>query len=145
MMEQVDFYILGSADPMDKLRFACRVSQKAYNQGLTVHLQTETSQQSTRLDALLWTFSQCSFVPHAMAGGTAVDWDNFPVQIGNALDDNPEADVLISLVERVPETRSRCQRIVDLVAASPPEKAAGRKRFRYYLEQGIKPDTHHIA
>ncbi len=144
-MEQVDFYILGREDPVNKLKFACRISQKAYTQGLTVYLQTETREQSTRLDALLWTFSQCSFVPHTIADRPEGDWDDFPVQVGTFLDGSREADVLISLVEGVPETHSRFRRIVEVVADSPAEKAAGRKRFRYYLEQGIKPNTHHIA
>ena len=69
-MPQVDFYVL--ADPGDgaALHAACRVVEKAWGMGLTVHVQARDEDHAERMDQALWTFRQDSFVPHERwAGG----------------------------------------------------------------------------
>ena len=145
MIEQVDFYILGNVDKIAKLKFACRIAQKAYAQGLKVYLQTESRQQSEELDALMWTFSQASFVPHTLSDDIGNCWESYPVQLGSVLESNKDADVLVSLIEDIPKACAQFRRIVDLITDSPSEKASGRKRYRHYRSLGIEPNTHLIA
>lgn len=149
MVEQVDFYILGEAEHVAKLRYACRIALKAYTQGLKVYLQTASPEQSEQLDGLLWTFSQGSFMPHKIANNGAENWQHFPVQLGdtlndNASDDNDLADLLICLTNDVTQAHAKFKRIADLTTSDPAEKTAGRNRFRYYREQGVEPKTHLI-
>ena len=154
MTEQVDFYILGKVNHVAKLRYACRIAQKAYSLGLTVYLHTESSEQSEQLDKLLWTFSQGSFIPHAIANNAAENWQHFPVQLGNTIDDEVLdngvdgrvghwlADLLICLTNDIPPAHSKFRRLADLITDT--EKEYGRSRFHYYRQQGLKPNTHII-
>jgi DNA polymerase-3 subunit chi len=66
-MTRVDFYILPPGDERQRLVFACRLTEKAYRQGLTVYLRAGDETTASQLDQLLWTFRQGSFVPHARA------------------------------------------------------------------------------
>ena len=145
MTEQVDFYILGDPDQGGKLRVACQIAQKAYSRGLNVYLQTDGEPQSSELDRLLWTFSQGSFIPHTIAARERIPWHDYPVQLGSDLDDIESVDVLINLVQNVPDRHQRFSRIVELVGAEADEKSAGRQRFRFYRDQGIEPNTHLLA
>ena len=145
MTEQVDFYILGDPDQTGKLRVACQIAQKAFSRGLNVYLQTDSETQSDELDRLLWTFSQGSFIPHTIAARDQTTWEDYPVQLGSDTDGLESVDVLINLESGVPDRYQRFSRIVELVGANADEKSAGRQRFRYYREQGLKPNTHLLA
>lgn len=149
MTQQIDFYILGTSDRMAKLKYACRIAQKAYSQELKVYLQTATHDQSEELDTLLWTFSQGDFVPHTISNDASENWVNYPVQLGSpensSIDKISEADLLISLIDEIPDAHGKFRRIVDLITDDPTDKANGRNRFRYYREQGIEPNTHTVA
>jgi DNA polymerase-3 subunit chi len=63
-MTEVDFYILSSDEQDAELRMACRITQKAWDQGLRVYVLTNTDDEATRMDDLLWTYQQDGFVPH---------------------------------------------------------------------------------
>lgn len=64
---RVDFYVLAGPKPAARLRFACRLAEKAYRLDHRVHLQTGSAAEAEQLDELLWTFRQGSFVPHELA------------------------------------------------------------------------------
>jgi DNA polymerase-3 subunit chi len=78
-MTEVDFYVLGDADADAALRTACDITQKAWSEGLHVYLLSTCDEEASRMDNLLWTFRQDSFVPHERwhgagdAGATAQD------------------------------------------------------------------------
>jgi DNA polymerase-3 subunit chi len=147
MTQQVDFFILGKLDSTAKFKYACRVTQKAFLRGHKVYLHTESQEQNSELDMLLWTFSQGSFIPHKIVDKATVSWQHYPVQLGDTLDHvgnggDIEVDLMISLTSDPPRSHARFNRIIDLVTDFPDQKAAGRRRFRYYREQGIEPNTH---
>lgn len=142
-MEQVDFYLLKAAEPPARLQFACRIAKMAYDQGMTVYLQTEGVVQSQDLDKLLWTFSQESFVPHALSAPN-LNWNKYPVQIGDKDNETGELDLLISLQADVPSNAINYRRIADIVIDQPEQKQLGRSRFRHYRQNGIEPKTHQL-
>ena len=83
-MLKVDFYILGNDGEDEPLRIACRLAEKAWRQGNRVRVQAENSEAVRRLDKLMWTFKQESFVAHEVEGENA-DWqtlDPAPVILG---------------------------------------------------------------
>lgn len=145
MSQQVDFYVLGNVDQVGKLKYACRIAQKAFVQGLNVFMHTENSEQCQQLNTMLWTFSQASFVPHAVVNEQPENWENFPVQLGNSAPVSESVDLLISLTAAAPDPHTQYQRIADLITDDVAEKESGRNRFRYYRQQGIEPNTHVIA
>ena len=64
-MTKVDFYLLGEgADSRE--RIACRLAEKAWRLGNRVYVLAPDQAAAQALDELLWTFSQGSFVPHAV-------------------------------------------------------------------------------
>ena len=143
MTEQVDFYILPEARESAKLQVACKITLKAFDQGLRVYLRTQDLDQSAELDRMLWVFSQSSFIPHVITEGAETAWEDYPVQLGINPDPANAAEVLINLSDSVPEQFQYYPRIADLVGAD--EKAGARARYRHYRDRGIEPNTHNLG
>jgi DNA polymerase-3 subunit chi len=142
-MTKVDFYLLSTADPESRERTACRLAEKAYRLGHRVYLLVPDENSALELDELLWTFSQGSFVPHAVLAGST-DADTHPVLIGHGEPPAALNDVLVSLAPDIPSWFSRFARVAELVGAAEDDKTRARERFRYYRERGYPLDTHNI-
>lgn len=140
-LPQVGFYLLNRAVPDGKLRLACRLARKAHAQGLTVYVQTADPEQAKRLDDLMWTFDQGSFVPHRLDGGEA---DPAPVTIGCQPQAGDPPQVLIALGRDMPEDFHIYQRIAEVVDADDDDKRLARRRYKAYVEHGCKPETFHV-
>lgn len=144
MTEQVDFYILAEQGEKARMRYACRVANKAYPQH-KVFVITADRQQAEAFDSLLWTFSQGSFVPHGLADENSA-WQDYPVQIGTRIDEHAkQADVLINLMPEASEEHLCFSRVLEFVGADEDEKSRGRTRFRFFKAHGLEPATHRIA
>ena len=145
-MTKVDFYLLGP-DNDSRALFACRLAEKVWRLGHRVYLLAADPPAANELDELLWTFSQGSFVPHALCKQKE-DADHYaelhPVLIGHAEPPDSLSDVLISLSTDVPAWFSRFTRVVELVGASDDDKARARERFRFYRERGYPLETHNL-
>ncbi len=152
-MTQVDFYILATQSEDSWLRLACRITEKAIQQNLNVYLHSENAADATRLDGLLWTFSQGSFIPHRLVGPGSDDPAEESVLIGrNDLAaeipaDTPVTqswDLMINLTTQVPEFFSRYARVAEVIDADPVRRENGRERFRYYRDRGYELNTHNL-
>ncbi len=141
-MPQVDFYVLSATSAHGRAGLACRLTEKAFSLGHKVYLLVSDDAQVQRLDELLWTFRQHSFVPHGRYPPTA--GETAPVLIGTAAEPNWPADVLINLVPEVPACFARVQRVIELVDQDAAVLQASRARFRFYQAQGIEPITHRL-
>jgi DNA polymerase-3 subunit chi len=146
-MPRVDFYVLASADPAARLRYACRLVEKAWLQEHRVRVQFDASGDGAAFDDLLWTFADRSFVPHerlAANGGSSVA--AAPVVIADGDDQGPDdRDVLVNLADGVPAGYLGYARIAEIVDADDRRRRSGRDRYRFYREQGIEPQTHEIG
>ena len=142
-MTKVDFYLLGAADAGSRERTACRLAEKAWRLGHRVYLLVPDKTAALALDDLLWTFSQSSFVPHAVLEDAA-DADAHPVLIGHGEPPAALNDVLVSLAREVPPWFSRFARVAELVGAADDDKIRARERFRFYRERGYPLDTHNL-
>lgn len=141
-LPQVTFYLLKQSVPDGKLRAACRLTRKAVAQGYTAYIQTADSEQARRLDDLLWTFDQGSFVPHRLDGDKA---DPAPVVIGCNPPAVDSADILIALSGNMTDHFDVYQRIAEVVDATDEDKQLARQRYKTYRERGCELETHHIA
>jgi DNA polymerase-3 subunit chi len=142
---RVDFYILERPAADGCLNLACRLAEKAVRQDNAVLINTASRADSARLDDLLWTFSQSSFLPHRVIGDNDDNDEGEPVLIG--CDQVPEEgrwDLLINLAPAVPEFFGRFARMAELVGADEENKSAARERFRYYRDRGYELHTHHV-
>ncbi len=136
---RIDFYILEIAGAEARERFACRLAEKAYDAGHRAFILTEDEAQTERLDTLLWTFRQGSFVPHA----TSAERDGEPVAIGSE-SPAPDDEVLINIRDTEPKEWRRWPRVAEIVDQREPVLQASRRRFRGYRDAGVTPHTHRI-
>ncbi|MDN5937919.1 MAG: DNA polymerase III subunit chi [Salinisphaera sp.] len=141
-MTSVTFYITDNEAADAAARLACRLAEKAHGQGHRLYLHTEDGDAATRLDSLLWTFRQGSFVPHGLVDELAED-DPTPIAIGAG---NPPParhdDVLVNLAENPPAFCDQFARVLDFV--TPHTRRAARQRYRSYEQAGYTVQTHHI-
>jgi DNA polymerase-3 subunit chi len=141
-MTKIDVSLLGDGADSREL-FACRLAEKAWRLGHRVYVLTPDAPAALELDELLWTFSQGSFVPHAVYRSPA-DAETNPVLIGHAEPPAECQDVLVSLAPEVPPWFSRFARVAELVAHDEAAKARARERFRFYRERGYPLETHNL-
>jgi DNA polymerase-3 subunit chi len=144
---QVDFYVLAGDDSAARLRFACRLVEKAWLKRHRVRVQLDPGGEIEAFDQMLWTFSDRAFVPHRRAG-TA---DDLPapapaivVIADAAVADAADGDVLVNLGSVQPATRE-WSRIAEVVDADASRRSRGRERYRAYREQGLEPQTHDMG
>lgn len=141
-MTRVDFHLLPASGKIDRDRWACKLTAKAARQGHRVYIQAAGAEAAARMDDLLWTFRDISFLPHRRiedAGEGEV-----PVIIGHGESDPDEHDVLINLMHPVPLFFSRFERVIEVVSPQPEERATARERYRFYQERGYPLATHDI-
>jgi DNA polymerase-3 subunit chi len=141
---RIDFYILDQAAPEARLRFACRLAEKAMKLSHQVHALAEDETQAHTLDDLLWTFRAESFVPHVIGEPDAPDAP--PVTIGHDPSRPPTGShVLINLRTDVPSCFDSFQRVVEIIDSSEDSRRSGRERFKFYRDNGYDPQTHRIS
>ena len=136
---RVDFYILPDARPGGRERLACGVAEKAWRHGYRVYVRAADSSEAARLDTLMWTFRDGSFVPHAM---TATADARDPIVIGSSDDPPPSGcDMLVNLDPGQPPAMEEWSRIAELSNQQDEHIQAAREKFRWYRSQGIEPGT----
>lgn len=140
---RVDFYILqGEAN---RELMACKLCEKAYQQGVSVYVLTTSPAHAQQLNELMWTFKDGSFIPHQLANTESINIDNSMVSlIGWQADEQSTCDMLINLTDTVPENYKNYQRIAEIVNQNESIKQAGRLRFSHYRQQDCELHHHEI-
>ena len=129
-MTRIDFYHYAD----DKLRFACRLAAKAYDQSSRVVVYTPDADVLGRFDRDLWTFQSTRFVPHVFAGtGLAAET---PVILATSGENLPHHDVLLNLADEWPPFFSSFERLLEIVATDEEDKAKARSRYAFYKKRG---------
>ncbi len=141
---KVDFYLLGAPDPRAHLVMACRVAEKAFEQGLRIAVRTAGPSQTAELDELMWTFSDRSFVPHGVWPAEPAFAAATPVLIASGALPESHRDVLINLGDDVPADAGSYARVCEVVAGDDDAKRRARVRWRGYREAGLEPDAHNV-
>ena len=139
-MPQVDFYILPSADPLARLDFACKLTEKAWRMGHRIYLHCSDAAQRDELDARLWRFKGESFVPHS----NTEDQPDGTIVMGLTEAPASHQDLLINLDLKVPEFFKRFARVAEVVVEDPAVRLAARESFRFYREHGYPLQDHKL-
>lgn len=142
-MTRVDFYILEQQQGEARARFACRLAEKAWQQGNKVYIHTAGAEQSARIDDLLWTFRAGSFIPHSLDEDATAD--TVEIHIGHGDEPQHHDQVLINLAPEVPLFFSRFKRVAELVDQDEECRQQGRERFRFYRDRGYPLTNHTIS
>lgn len=145
-MTEVKFYIL--PDVGSREAFVCRLADQRYRQGQRLHIHTGSGEQARRIDQLLWTFRDNSFVPHALTTQLQPDEPHPPICIGETPPPTEptdgQAQLLINLADEVPLFFSRYPIVVEVIDQTPMLLEAGRERYRFYRDRGYRITDHRL-
>jgi DNA polymerase-3 subunit chi len=140
---RIDFYVSDEAGDAARLRLACRIAEKAYLAKQKVVCFADAA-LLPRLDELLWTFGDGSFVPHDMVTREGASCDA-PVALTTGPLPAEHADVLINLADSVPPFFEKFARVAEFLDGRPEVRSAGRERFKAYRGQSLDPQTHNVS
>jgi DNA polymerase III subunit chi len=143
-MPAIDFHILSDPAPDAHLRFACRLAEQAVDQGQRVFLRVESDDAARRVDDLLWTFGDRSFLPHEIATPASPSHPLMRILIGDGTPPQQFRDLLINLGSVAPAEIEALTRIAEIVPADPQLKSAARERFKSYRDRGVQPTSHNV-
>ncbi len=142
-MARIDFYILAQADERARHLLACKLAEKAWRLDNSVWIHAKDRGDAERLDELLWTFRDGSFVPHGLAGrddGTEVS----PIMVGCEELGVETRDLLINLTDEIPPFAEGFPRVAELVTSDQNCRQLSRKRYATYRDQGHELNTHNL-
>lgn len=140
---RIDFYLLNSPEDNDRWLLACRLLEKAYLRGHRVFVFCGSQQEAHRIDELLWTFKDNSFIPHNLQGEGPEPPP--PVQIGYQTEPRGFNDILLNLSHEIPAFYSRFRRIMEIVINDDIAKDFSRKHYREYRARQCEIHTHEIV
>jgi DNA polymerase-3 subunit chi len=138
MPTTIDFYLLTYPNMDASSIYICRLSEKAYKTHHQVYIYTASDEEARKLNELLWTFRDISFVPHSIDKPA-------PIQIGSTKPPTSQNDILINLTPEAPAFYADFNRILEIIPNNTTLKAAGRKKYKYYQEHSCKLKTHNIT
>ena len=139
-MAQVDFYVLDKFDEHSRYTLACKLAEKAWRLENTIHIHTMSQADAERLDEMLWTFRDGSFVPHELVSSG----NSAPVSIGYDSNTIESRDLLINLCDEIPAFANTFPRIAELVTSEENCRQKSRKRYAIYRDQGHILEMHKI-
>lgn len=143
MPPRVDFYVCEQAGLDARLHLACRIAEKAYHAKQRVVVWSDEPQLLPRMDELLWTFGDGSFVPHDIITTAGARCDA-PIALTTGALPDDHVDVLLNLGSTLPAFFEKFARIAEILDARPEVRSAGRERFKFYRTKSIEPQTHTV-
>ena len=137
---RVDFYLLNNNDAEASWLLACRLLEKAYMRGHRIFVYCNNQSHAEKLDELLWTFKDDSFIPHNLQGEGPEPPP--PVQIGYQQEPRGFNDILLNMADEIPSFYTRFKRIIELVANDETSKELSRVHYREYRSKKCDLHTH---
>ena len=80
-------------------------------------------------------------MPHQLVSSGRSD---APVTIGHTPPSSEDAEVIVSLADEAIPDVDGFARVAEIVGHDSAQRESGRKRYRFYREQGLDPVTHEI-
>ncbi len=115
-MTEILFYHL-EAQPLEKVLPV--LLEKSLERGWSVVVETGSEERAADLDNKLWTYSDESFLPHALAGGDADHLQ--PVLITTRPHNPNDAEIRFYVDRAVPDTVDGYQRVVYMFSGHDPD------------------------
>jgi len=143
-MIRVDFYVLPTSTLHERRVLACKLTEKAWRQGVNIYIHTSSEAETSIVNDLLWTFRQGSFIPHEKASASLADREDMSVLIGHGNPPENFRDLVVNLSNDIPPLFEEFQRVAELVDQDESIRAEGRKRYHAYKQQGCQLETHKL-
>jgi len=143
-MTRVDFYILQQNGREARMRFACRLVEKARKHGNHLFIAVQNEAEAKELDSLLWHHAPESFLPHTIFSPDSDKTISAPTMIAYGDDCGDHHDILINLREDIPDFFSRFQRLAEIVVQDAEVLDRTRANWKYYRDRGYPLQRHAI-
>ncbi len=142
-MPELSFYILQSESLHDRYFFACRLIEKAYQNGQFCYVLMDSLAEAQTLDDMLWTFRVGSFIPHQILTQAPPD---IVSQVLIGIENAPPAwrNIIFNLSKQLPINWESSKRILEILDNRESTKIAGRARYSAYKQAGATITTHKI-
>jgi DNA polymerase-3 subunit chi len=135
----IDFYF----NAEDRFQVACRLAAKAVSQKKRMVIYAPDSVAAGAIDKMLWTWQAIGFLPHCSASDELAA--QTPVLIAADAEMPAACGLMLNLAEQAPPHFARFERLFEVVPVDEPGRAAGRDRYRFYLDRGYKIANHDLA
>ncbi len=133
---KVDFYLLNEADERLYYRAVCGFVQQTYQQTQALYIYTESVEQAHKMDQLLWTFNDISFIPHSLETNeekACMIW----IGVGaHAKQFHPHA-WLLNLTQTIGDFFMYFHRIIEFVPNCVKAKEQARKKYKQYKTKNL--------
>ena len=138
-MTTIDFYF----NAEDRLKVACRLAAKAASQKKRMLIYAPDGGTAGAIDRMLWTWQAIGFLPHCAASDELAA--ETPVLIAAGEETPADCGLLLNLSAEAPPHFARFDRLFEIVPVEETTRAAGRSRYRFYLERGYQIANHDLA
>ena len=138
---KVDFYVL-EATRQKSLFFACRLLEKAYKEQKEVYVHVASQEAAEKLDDLLWTYKEDSFIPHALTP-TKESYPS-PILIGYESTNVVEKESLLNLCQAFLPFHTQFKHIIEIVFSDPHVQQLARERYRQYRDHHYEINTYKL-
>ena len=101
------------------------------------------AEDAARLDRILWTQPQLSFLPHCRADSPLAA--ETPILLTDHLDNPPQESCLMNLGNELPANFSRFEHLVEIVSTDDRDRLPARERFKFYRDRGYPIDSQDIS
>ncbi len=143
-MTDINFYV-GKQQSLDgRLAIACVLVNKALEHKLRVHIHTDQPTTSQKLDTLLWTHNEQSFLPHALVDTQTKPHPLDKITISHEFEPLQHCDYLINLSNQRPSFFSRFKKMAEIIDKTEEILTAGRKRYAFYRDRGYTLEYHQL-
>ena len=140
-MTEIVFYS-GAAD---KLHVVCRLCAKALTQNTRVMIYTTDTVTLEKIDKLLWTYQQTSFLPHCSIDDDEKLIKSTPIILSNRVFPAQDCTVLINLDTQCPQMLESFERVIEIASVSHEDRQSARDRYRFYKQAGYALQHHDLA
>lgn len=140
-MTRISFYVGQTSNLQARLLLACKLLEKAQAQDLRTYIHTDGYATTARLDELIWTYNDLSFIPHILAPNND---ETVKVKLGHDFEPMEDCDFLINLSNQIPDFFARFDRMAEILDQEAPILLAGRERYQFYRDRGYNLDYHQL-
>ena len=118
------------------------MASKAWTAGNNVYIHTDSEDTTKKLDDMLWTFRDISFIPHEIYNGNENIESPVTIGFGNLSPNHQQ--VLINLDGKIPEFANKFERVIEIVENNDKKKERARDRYRQYKDNDYEIHDHKI-
>lgn len=137
---KIDFYILDTTSNLQANVFACKLLEKIYVENQTpVYIHVNSRDEAERLDNLLWTYRDDSFIPHQIY--SADNDEIIPILIGHNECPANYQEILLNFSQEIPGFYQQFKKVIEIVFTDSALQSTARERYKQYRDAGHELNT----